>query len=106
MMFPEGRDSKKVDERYHEIRHKAATETFSLAEWSEEEILRWDLDKGVLIARGEPLGEGELGDDSLGGENEWQPVPTGRDVARNYQWDRPIKGIDKDTVDLRTLDNR
>jgi len=84
-MFAESRGLKEVTERYHHLRHRARTETVSLAEWGEQEIIDGDLDEGY---------DGDL------------PVPTGEDVDRTYEWRRDIDSLGSNGTDVRTLDDR
>ena len=81
MMFRQATGAKPVDEEWHEKRETARRTTFSLAEWSQEEITRWDLDTADI---------------------------TGRDNPRTYRVDRPVDGPGqvKNGTDVRTLDNR
>lgn len=79
MMFREAESAKPLDKEWHLMRQKARTTTFSLDEWSDEEILRWDLDTARI---------------------------TGRDNPRTYTYDRTIDTLGENGTDVRTLDNR
>lgn len=80
-MFRQAKSAKPVDGEWHEIRQVARETTFSLAEWSQEEITRWDLDTADI---------------------------TGRDNDRTYTIDRPITqdGEMQNDTDIRTLNDR
>ena len=80
-MFRRGDGAKAVDREWHEKRRMARETTFSLAEWSEQDIERWDLDTARI---------------------------TGRENKRTYTVERPIDspGTVKNGTDIRTLDNR
>ena len=75
-MFPESRDQKAIDAEWHERGARAKESTFSLAEWSEQEITRWDLDEDSRR-------------------------PTGRENPRSYQIDRPIDTLGENGADIR-----
>lgn len=90
-----------LTEKTQELRRRARRNTFSLDEWGEQDILRGQLDKGIRLGPGYGA---DYGEDY--GTKDFQPVPTGREVDRTYQWDRPIKGLEKDKVDIRKLDRK
>lgn len=79
MMFRQSESAKPADEEWHEMRERARRTTFSLAEWSPEEITRWDLDTAGI---------------------------TGRDNPRTYRIDRPIDTLGENGADIRTLPDR
>lgn len=81
MMFRQGNGAKAIDKEWHAKRRDARENTFSLGEWSEEEIIRWDLDTARI---------------------------TGRENDRTYTVDRPIEapGTVENGTDVRTLDGR
>jgi hypothetical protein len=86
-MFPESPGAKKVDGAYHQFRLEASTETFSLDEFGEIDITRYDLEDGYI---------------------EGLPIPTGQDNPKSYEHNR---GLDNriqsdDTLDVRTLPTR
>lgn len=81
-MFPESKSAKPIDARWHEHRQDARENSFSINEWSQEEITRWDLDTADI---------------------------TGQDNDRTYTVDRPLNQKDgqmNNGTDIRTLDSR
>ena len=83
-MFPKSSGMKKIREDYQQKRWEAATTTFDLEEWSDEDIIEFDLDEGWT---------------------EGLPVPTGRDNPDSYRGDRAV-GKSRRDVDVRSLKNR
>ena len=83
VMHRESKGGKPIDPEWHEFARTAKETTFSLAEWADEEIGRWDLDEDTRR-------------------------PTGRENPRTYTVGRPIQTAtdEKNGTDIRTLDNR
>ena len=79
--FREATGSKPIDGEWHRKGREAKENTFSLNEWSEQEIIRWDLDTETRI-------------------------PTGRENPRTYTTNRPIDTLGENGTDIRTLDDR
>lgn len=81
MMFRQSKGAKAVDREWHARRREARATAFSLAEFSDQEITRWDLDTARI---------------------------TGRENRKTYTTDRPldVAGQMNDQVDVRTLDDR
>lgn len=79
MMFRQGESSKPVDEQWHLEREKARRTAFSTAEFSPQEITRWDLDTAQI---------------------------DGSDNPRTFQYDPAIDILGTAKVDVRELDNR
>jgi len=86
-MFPQSPGLKKIDKEYHEFRWEAAKTTFSLNEFGEIDITRYDLEDGYI---------------------EGLPIPTGRDNPESYPHDRGLDNtLQSDAnLDIRTLSNR
>lgn len=82
-MFKRSEGMKPVSEEWHRGRREAAEEAFSLDEFGDIDIVRFDLDEGY---------SGDL------------PVPTGKDNDRTYRWRRPLPPTDE--VDVRSFDTR
>jgi|APHM01.1.fsa_nt_gi hypothetical protein len=79
MQFARSETGKKVDRRWHKARISARREAFSIEEFSDEEIIRFDLDTAGI---------------------------TGKDNPRTYTVNRPIDLLDKNGLDLRRMHNR
>ena len=79
MQFARSTSGKKVDRRWHKARISARREAFSVEEFSDEEIIRFDLDTAGI---------------------------TGKDNPRTYTVNRPIDLLNENGLDLRRLQNR
>lgn len=79
MMFRQSEGSKPVDSQWHIEREEARRTAFSLAEFSQEDITRWDLDTARV---------------------------NGSDNPRTFTYDPAIDILGTAKVDVRDLDNR
>lgn len=69
MKFPRSsKGDKSLDQRWHEKAKQAKRTTFSLEEWSEREIERWDLDDPVR-------------------------KPTGKKNPRTWTYEKPLRRV-------------
>ena len=72
-MFPLSDTVKRLTRDYQEARHAARTGAFSLVEFSDQDILRYELERGFVAGL---------------------PVPTGEDVTESYTANRPLPTLD------------
>lgn len=79
MQFSRSPSAKRIDSRWHKARIDARHEAFSVNEFSDSEIARYDLDTARI---------------------------TGQDNPRSYTVNRPIDLLGTNGIDLRTLFNR
>lgn len=81
-MYRQAESAKPVDGQWHEERQEARENAFSLLEFSDIDITRWDLDTADI---------------------------TGKDNPRTYRIDRPLnqtQGQMNNGTDIRTLEDR
>jgi len=79
VMFRQSASAKPVDAEYLQFRQHARETAYSLAEFSPEEINRYDLETARI---------------------------TGRENPETYEVDRPIDLLGSNYIDIRTLYNR
>lgn len=79
MRFRRDRSGKHTDKEWHRNRHLARHHTFNLDDWSDEEIVRYDLDTADI---------------------------TGRLNPRSYTFDRDIDILKANGTDIRELKDR
>ncbi len=79
VMFRRSESGKRVDADYHQFRQEARESAFSINEFSDEEINRYNLETARI---------------------------TGRENPRTYTVNRPIDLLGTNGIDLRTLFNR
>jgi len=79
MQFARGETAKPVDSRWHRARINARKTAFSVDEFSDEDVLRYDLDTAGI---------------------------TGEDNPRTYTVNRPIDLLNENGLDLRRFKNR
>ncbi len=79
VMFRRSESGKRVDAGYHQFRQEARESAFSINEFSDEEINRYNLETARI---------------------------TGRENPRTYTVNRPIDLLGTNGIDLRTLYNR
>jgi len=79
MQFTRGETAKPVDSRWHEARINARKTAFSVQEFSDEDVIRYDLDTADI---------------------------SGEDNPRTYTVNRPIDLLNENGLDLRRFKNR
>jgi hypothetical protein len=77
--FKRSEGMKPIDPEWHRVRQEARESTFSLAEWSDEEITRYDLDTARI---------------------------TGRENPRSYKFTPTVDILNEGGFDLLSLPNR
>jgi len=79
VLFRQSPSGKRIDSEWHTRRHQARTTTINLNQWSDEDIIRWNLDTAGI---------------------------TGRDVKRTYTLKRPYDTLGENGFDVRQLPDR
>jgi len=79
VLFRQSQSGKHVDAEWHEVRALARLTTNSTDEWSDEDIIRYDLDTARI---------------------------TGKENIQNWLINRDIDNLGQNGTDIRTLDDR